>query len=217
MDISEDLANLNHQRFNMWEFDHSNVNTNKPALFMFNGDVYEGINPQSLDIKQIEKAQNHLKILSGLYGIINPLDNMQAYRLEMGTKLEFDIKQKPSLYKFWSDTQTDYIINEFSQNAYLQKLPKVIINLASDEYFKVINTKKLIQNDIKIIKINFEQNKNGIYKNISFLTKYARGLMVRFILQNDIKSITDLHKFNLDGYTYSESLSDSQNLYFRKS
>ncbi len=213
MNISADLAELNFERFQIWSKNHESYFNNKPALFMFNGDVYEGIDALTLTSEQIIKAQKHLRILSGLYGILKPLDHVQPYRLEMGTKLEFDKSQNPNLYTFWGDAQTDYITEEMSE---YKSHSRIIINLASDEYFKVINTKKLINNDIKIIKINFEQNKNGIYKNISFLTKYARGLMVKFILQNNIKTIQDLLKFNLDGYSLFTEHSKQDNLIFRK-
>jgi uncharacterized protein len=210
MGISPSLAKLNLDRFNTWDINKQL----KPALFLFNGDVYDGINAQTLSKEQLEFTNKHLRILSGLYGVLKPLDNISPHRLEMGTKLKHS--NGKDLYSFWQDKPSFEILNHMQEQDYTN-----IINLASDEYFKVINPHiKAMQNtiaNINIVKIIFEQNKNGIYKNISFLTKYARGLMVRYIIDNKINTnIEQLKKFDINGYKYVDNLSDEQNLVFHK-
>jgi len=205
LNISQDLASLNYARFQNWDINHHTMEVKK-SLFLFNGDVYEGIDSLTLDDKELNYCQNYLRILSGLYGILAPFDAIYPYRLEMSTK--FKQEKFKNLYDFWQETQTNYINEYFKVN----KQDNILINLASDEYFKVINTKNLTA---KIIKVVFEQQKNGIFKNISFLTKYARGLMVRYMAQNNIQSITQLKKFNLNGYKFEENLSDEYKLVFR--
>jgi len=202
MGISEELAILNYDRFQNWE-----LNPFIPCIFMFNGDVYEGLQAQKLNPLELAFCQQHIRILSGLYGILRPLDLIKPYRLEMGTKINF--QNFRNLYEFWGPTQTEYL-NAYFDN--LKQEERIVINLASDEYFKSIKPKYL---RAKVIKIVFEQFKNSKYKNISFLTKYARGLMANYIITNQIKDIESLKEFNINGYAFQQELSGEDKLVFR--
>jgi uncharacterized protein len=213
MHISYDLAELNKQRFELWE---SSLNSTyvKPALFLFNGDVYDGIAAQTLSISTIEYIQKHLYILSGLYGLLKPLDMICPHRLEMGTKF-LPNKQNilNNLYTFWQNLPTqalsDLIIKDNKATT--------LINLASNEYFKVIQCKYLQQQQVKIIDIVFEQkSKNNTYKNISFLTKKARGLMVKYMAEKNITLVSELYNFNIDNYVYQIHLSSENKLVFHQ-
>ena len=193
MHISDKLAGLNAARFSQWQPDFSGPEA-KAALFMFNGDVYQGLDAASLTPKQLQFAQQHLRILSGLYGVLRPLDLMLPYRLEMGTKLQNAAGK--DLYAFWQQQITDNL------NKQLTELKSdVLLNLASQEYFKAVKPKAL---QARVITPVFKDFKNGQYKIISFYAKKARGLMARFVIQQQItdhKAITD---FNLAGYQYSK-------------
>ncbi len=193
MDISDKLATLNAVRFSSWSKNFSSENS-RPAIFAFNGDVYEGLDANSLNLKQLKFAQEHIRILSGLYGILKPLDLMQPYRLEMGTSLAN--KSGRDLYAFWREKLTEDIHDELSKHkqAYL-------INLASDEYFKAIDVKKF---EYPIISPVFLDEKDGKYKIISFYAKKARGLMARYVVENQIKTPSELINFDSDWYQYSE-------------
>jgi len=194
MDISDKLATLNAVRFSSWSKNFS-VDNSRPAIFAFNGDVYEGLDANSLTLKQLKFAQEHIRILSGLYGMLKPLDLMQAYRLEMGTSL---VNQSgKDLYAFWREQLTADLSEELSQ----QKQP-YLINLASDEYFKAIDVKKF---EHPIISPVFLDEKDGKYKIISFYAKKARGLMARYVIEQQIKTPEQLNQFDSEGYVYSES------------
>ena len=193
MGISDALIELNRARYQNWSRPFTLQNA-KQAIFSFKGDVYVGLDAATLDLTQLKSAQKTLRILSGLYGMLRPLDLMQAYRLEMGTALP--IASHHNLYEFWTSIITNTIQQEFKN--------KPIINLASEEYFKVINT-KILKN--KIIQPVFKDLKNGHYKIISFYAKKARGLMARFIIDQKIDSPDQLTQFNRAGYQYNEMLS----------
>jgi cytoplasmic iron level regulating protein YaaA (DUF328/UPF0246 family) len=201
MNVSPKIAELNADRFNNWKlpFDLGN---SKPAIFAFKGGVYIGLDAESLSEKEISFAQVHLSVLSGLYGLLRPLDLMQAYRLEMGIK--FGNKRGGNLYEFWADKITDEI-NTREQ--------KTILNLASNEYFKAVNKKKL---KAEIITPIFKDEKNGVLKVISFFAKKARGMMARFIIQNQIVNLEEVKNFNLGGYAFSESLSTDKEWVFTR-
>jgi cytoplasmic iron level regulating protein YaaA (DUF328/UPF0246 family) len=194
MSISPSLAQLNHARFHDWlpPFDASNA---RQALFAFKGDVYIGLDAPSLSSTDISFAQNHLRILSGLYGLLRPLDLIQAYRLEMGTTLQ--TSRGTTLYEFWGSKITDALNQSLTNN----KNP-LLINLASNEYFKVINPKLI---NAQLISPIFKDYKNGQYKIISFFAKKARGLMSAYLIKNRIKSEEDILRFDLNGYRYSKA------------
>jgi hypothetical protein len=196
MSISDKLSGLNAARFAEWQPNFTPENA-KQAVYAFNGDVYTGLEASTLPLDDIEYLQSHLRILSGLYGVLRPLDLMQAYRLEMGTKL--DNERGKNLYEFWGEKITEKL------NQQIEELgTDKIINLASTEYFKSVKKKQL---NAELITPQFKDWKNGQYKMISFFAKKARGLMVRYLAENRIESIEGLLEFDLDGYAYNESLS----------
>ena len=191
MSISENLSEINSNRFKNWRIPF-NGNSDY-AVFMFQGDVYKGLDVKSLSDSEINYAQDNLRILSGLYGILKPLDRILPYRLEMGTKLKTDYGK--NLYEYWGDSIKDFLISEISSS-------EKIVNLASDEYSKAVKLNKF-SNDV--ITPKFLDEKNGKLKMISFYAKKARGLMARHIIQMKAQTIEDLYTFNLEGYKYSES------------
>lgn len=200
MNISEKLALLNSERYKSWKGLKKVSNNSKPAIFVFKGDVYQGLNIESFNKEDLEYSQNHLRLLSGLYGLLRPLDIIEPYRLEMGTKLKTN--EGKNLYEFWDQRISDSIIND------LKSLKSnTVINLASNEYFSSI---KSIEKNTNIISPAFKDLSKGKYKIISFYAKKARGLMASWILKNKIEAGEDLVNFNLDGYSYSEENS-SQN------
>lgn len=205
MSISDKLAALNVARFTEWQSEHNQQNA-KPALFAFKGDVYTGLDAENLTKEQVEYAQKHLRMLSGLYGLLRPLDLMQPYRLEMGTKLT-NPKGK-DLYAFWGN-----IITEKLQQAIDEQEDSVLVNLASDEYFNAVKAKNL---KATIIKPVFLDEKNGKYKVISFYAKKARGMMVRFILEQQPTKIEQLKTFNYAGYWFDEESSNETELVFKR-
>lgn len=192
MDISAKLAELNHQRFKNWKPPFSTENA-KQAVFAFTGDVYDGLDATTLKKRDINFAQNHLRILSGLYGLLRPLDLIQPYRLEMGRPLK--THEAGNLYEFWRDTITE------SLNA---ERGGLVVNLASQEYFKAIDRKKLGK---EIVSPVFKDEKNGTFKIISFYAKKARGTMARFLIRNQITDADGLLGFAEEGYSYNASLS----------
>ena len=202
MGISEKLGQLNAERFQQWHTPFTPENA-RPAALAFNGDVYTGLAAQDFSDKEFDFAQKHLRILSGLYGILRPLDLMQPYRLEMGTK--FENKRGKDLYEFWGDIITDAL------NSELQADDGVLVNLASNEYFKSVRKKKL---DARMITPQFKDWKNGQYKMISFYAKKARGLMCRYAITNGITRADDLKGFDLAGYRFSEEQSSGDNWTF---
>ena len=190
MSISPKLSELNWSR----NQDFQKIDSKeKEAIFAFNGDVYDGIDANTINISNHEKLQNSLRILSGLYGILKPFDKIKAYRLEMGTKIS--INGSKNLYDFWKENVTKSLVNEVNEN-------DIIVNLASNEYFSVID-KSLILNTI--ITPQFKDFKNGKLKIISFYAKKARGLMTRFLIDNDIKKLSEIESFNSSGYMFSQN------------
>jgi len=189
MNISPKLSDLNWLRNQDFKKKNS---LQRQAIFAFNGDVYEGIDVTSISSSNHGKLQNTLRILSGLYGILKPFDNIKPYRLEMGTKIS--IKGSKNLYDFWKKDITNSILKEIEED-------DIIVNLASNEYFSVIDS-SLIEN--KIISPQFKDFKNGKLKIISFYAKKARGLMTRFLIDNDINSSSDIKNFNSSGYMFSK-------------
>ncbi|EKT55419.1 peroxide stress protein YaaA [Providencia burhodogranariea] len=206
MKISDKLAGLNAARFGEWQPDFNPENA-RQAILAFKGDVYTGMQAETFSTQDFEFAQQHLRILSGLYGLLRPLDLMQPYRLEMGTRLKNP--RGKDLYEFWGD-----IITEQLNSAIATQGDHVLVNLASDEYFKSVNAKKL---DGIIVKPVFLDEKNGKYKVISFYAKKARGLMSRFIIQNKLSKTDQLADFNLEGYQFDESQSKGNELVFTRS
>jgi cytoplasmic iron level regulating protein YaaA (DUF328/UPF0246 family) len=203
MHISDKLAGLNAARFAQWQLPFTEQNA-KAALFTFNGDVYQGLDALSLSDDDIAFAQQHLRILSGLYGVLRPLDLMQPYRLEMGTKLANP--QGKDLYAFWQDTITTLLNQQLSAlNS------ELVVNLASQEYFKAVKPKLL---NGRVITPVFKDFKNGQYKIISFFAKKARGLMARYIIQHRLSRAEQLTGFNLAGYQFSREHSSANELVF---
>ena len=199
MDISTSLAELNKKRFN--EFGNQQK---KAAAFAFAGDTYKGLSVEKLDKDDLDFAQKHLRILSGLYGLLRPLDEIEPYRLEMGSKLKGE--HGSSLYEYWGEK----ISENLNQHARMIST-KILVNCASNEYFNAINTKNLL---LKVITPIFMERKNGKEKIISFYAKNARGAMARFIIQNRLQSEEDLKKFDLDGYNYNAEKSSEGKLVF---
>lgn len=205
MVISQKLAELNFSRFQNFEkkFDLKN---SRQSLLAFDGDVYDGFDKKNLSEKDFEFAQNHLRILSGLYGILKPLDLMQPYRLEMGTNfknLKFPAK---NLYQFWGDKISDYLDEELKEMG-----TKQIINLASEEYFEVVNPKKI---SAKIINIAFKEKKGEVFKIVGINAKKARGLMANFVIKNKITEKKYLKSFDEGGYAFAKALSNDLNWVF---
>ena len=205
MGLSDQLAVLNVGRYRDWSKKFTQANS-KPAIYAFDGDVYDGFDVKSLDAKTVAYAQDHIRILSGLYGALRPLDLMQAYRLEMGTT--FKNARGKDLYAFWGNRVTD------SLKKVLEKEKKpVLLNLASEEYFKVLQPKEL---GCPVIAPVFQDAKDGKYKIISFFAKRARGLMARYVVENRISDPADLRGFNLDGYRYYAADSKADKPIFRR-
>jgi cytoplasmic iron level regulating protein YaaA (DUF328/UPF0246 family) len=200
MDLSSDLAQLNHERYAQWQLPFNEENA-KQALFAFEGDVFKALDKESLDKSDIDYLQEHLRILSGLHGVLRPLDLIQPHRLEGGTKLETD--KGDNLYKFWGNKITDFIREEIENDG-----DKILINLASNEYFKYIKKKKL---NADILNLNFKEYKNGKLKTIAIYAKKARGMMLHYISKNRINKTEDLKGFDYDGYAYSEEHSKNKN------
>lgn len=205
MGISDKLALLNAERFNDWQLDFSPDNA-RQAILAFKGDVYTGLQAEDFSEKDFDFAQGHLRMLSGLYGLLRPLDLMMPYRLEMGIRLENP--QGANLYAFWGDLLTEKLNKLLAEQG-----DKVLINLASDEYFKAVKSAKL---DGEIIKPVFLDQKNGNYKVISFYAKKARGLMSRFIIKERLSKVSQLQDFNLEGYEYDPARSAGNELVFTR-
>jgi cytoplasmic iron level regulating protein YaaA (DUF328/UPF0246 family) len=193
MSISDKLSKLNFDRFQTFSTPFTLSNA-KQALLAFKGDVYNGIDAPNLSLDDLEFAQGHLRMLSGLYGVIRPLDLIQPYRLEMGTKLKNS--QGKNLYEFWND-QISQVLNEDES--------EVIINLASNEYFKGIDKNSI---NAKIINIAFKELKNDVYKIIGIYAKRARGLMVNYMIKNRLTEPESLKDFNVEGYQFRQAMSD---------
>ncbi len=205
MGISDKLAQLNAARFQAWStpFDLANA---KQAVLAFKGDVYAGLNAETLTAKELDFAQQHLRILSGLYGLLRPLDLMQAYRLEMGTR--FANERGKDLYQFWGNLITGQLNAELAK----QKKP-TLINLASNEYFKSVQAKDIAGSIITPV---FKDWKNGQYKIISFYAKKARGLMCRYVIDNKIDQPEKLQGFDYEGYAFDETVSSDHEWVFTR-
>jgi cytoplasmic iron level regulating protein YaaA (DUF328/UPF0246 family) len=196
MGISESLAELNHSRYQSWVAPHPDEGS-KPAIFAFQGDVYQGLQAETLTLKQLELAQDQLRILSGLYGVLRPLDRILPYRLEMGTTLP-NARGK-DLYAFWGDRVTELIAAQMQTNR-----SRFLLNLASNEYFRVIAAAGL---PAPVIAPAFKEFKNGSYKMISFFAKKARGTMAAWVIRNRVKTPAKLLQFAEDGYRYDAATS----------
>ncbi|EIJ67389.1 peroxide stress protein YaaA [Pasteurella bettyae] len=205
MSISDKLAGLNMARFAEWQIDHNEQNA-RAAIYAFKGDVYTGLEVETLTNDDVLFAQKHLRMLSGLYGLLKSLDLMQAYRLEMGTKL-VNTKGK-DLYSFWGN-----IITESVQTALDEQGDNILVNLASDEYYKSVKAESL---KAQIIKPIFLDNKAGKYKVISFYAKKARGLMCRYMIQNRLTQVEQLKEFDLAGYWFDEKASSTSEFVFKR-
>ncbi|QWA10177.1 peroxide stress protein YaaA [Sodalis ligni] len=205
MGISDKLASLNVARFQSWQEEFTPDNA-RQAILAFKGDVYNGLRADTFDEEDFDFAQTHLRILSGLYGILRPLDLMQPYRLEMGIKLANP--RGADLYRFWGDTLTDTL-----QEALEEQQDDVLINLASEEYFRAVNEKKLAG---RIIKPVFLDQKNGKYKVISFNAKKARGMMSRFIITGRLSRPEQLTEFHDGGYVYDAAQSSETEFIFKR-
>lgn len=205
MDLSDTLSGLNVARYQAWSTRATPKNA-RQALLAFNGDVYDGLNARSLDADALDWAQHHVCILSGLYGVLRPLDLMQAYRLEMGTRLPNP--QGRDLYQFWGQRITDYLNTRLQSDS-----SPVVVNLASVEYFKSVQTRTL---KASVVECVFQENKGGQYKIISFAAKRARGMMARFAIDQRLQHPEQLRAFDADGYAWCASESTPERLVFRR-
>jgi uncharacterized protein len=205
MRVSPKIGELNFSRFINWMSPFTPENA-RQAIYAFKGDVYTGIEVETYKAADLDFAQKHLRILSGLYGVLRPLDLMQAYRLEMGSR--FANAKGSNLYEFWDDQVTRSI-----NSAIAEQQGRVLINLASNEYFKVLKTKEL---NADIITPVFKDYKNGKYKVVSFFAKKARGLMTSYIIKNRLKKVEDLKSFDISGYGFNEALSDDSEFVFTR-
>ena len=203
MAISDKLADLNWQRNKAWKTPFNSSNA-RPAVYAFDGDVYTGLDAYSIPMEKLDVLQERLRILSGLYGVLKPLDLMQAYRLEMGTKLP--IGESNNLYDFWKSTVTACLNKELKKG-------ELFVNLASNEYFSVIDTKAL---KVPVITPDFKDYKDGKLKMISFFAKKARGMMVRYIIDTNAETIDDLKGFKYEGYQFDANLSKGNNFVFTR-
>jgi len=201
MGISPKLAQLNNERYATWKSAPA-----KQAIFAYNGDVYDGLDARTLTIREIEFTQDHLRILSGLYGFLRPLDIIKPYRIDMGTS--FSTPKGATLYKYWGDRITDQLKKSLKESG-----SNILINLASLEYFSAVNTRKL---NTRIITPAFKDRSNGTYAMVSFFAKKARGMMSRYIIQNAITDHEMLVSFDAGGYHFNHELSKKDNWVFTR-
>jgi len=201
MSISDNLGQLNYHRNQDWSLPFTKDNA-RPAVYAFNGDVYRGLDAYTIEEEKLNKLQDTVRIISGLYGILRPMDLMQPYRLEMGTK--FSVGKNKNLYEFWKTKVTKALNEELEDD-------ELFLNLASNEYFKAIDVKTL---KVPVITANFKDFKNGEYKMISFFAKAARGMMARYVIDTNAKTIDDLKGFNYEGYNFSEPMSTETEIVF---
>ena len=205
MGLSDDLAALNAGRYRAWSPQSTAANS-RPAALAFNGDVYGGLDARTLKPSQLDWAQQHVVILSGLYGALRPLDRLQPYRLEMGTRLA--TAHGKDLYAFWGDTLAQYLNHRLAEQAH-----PVVVNLASVEYFKAAGRKAL---NARVVDCVFEECKGGRYKVISFFAKRARGLMARWAVQHKVATVNKLRRFDVEGYRLDAAESGPDRLVFRR-
>jgi len=203
MKVSDNIGELNYNRFQDWELPFTSENS-RQAIYAFSGDVYRGFDAYTLETSKLDTVENTVRILSGLYGVLKPLDLIQPYRLEMGTKLP--VGKNKNLYEFWKKDITAKLNEELEDN-------EVFVNLASNEYFKAIDTKTL---KVPVINIAFKEFKDDKYKIVAIYAKLARGLMARYIVENNCQTIEDLKGFRVENYGFSEELSDETNLVFTR-
>ena len=205
MKISDSLAELNHRRYAEWQAD-ANEDNARAAIFAFKGDVYQGLDAQSFGARDLNFAQKHLRVLSGLHGLLRPLDLIQPYRLEMGTRLT--TRRGSNLYQFWGDKVTDNI-----NKALAQQTSKVLVNLASNEYYKVVQPALIMG---QILNINFKELRDGKYRFVSFSAKKARGLMARYMVDNRITQPNQLRQFDVENYAFNDALSSEDEWIFTR-
>ncbi|MEO9869030.1 peroxide stress protein YaaA [Ekhidna sp.] len=205
MSISDNLAELNVDRYRKFESIHSKKNA-KPSVLAFQGDVYQGLKAETFDETKMDFAQKHFRILSGLYGLLRPLDLIQPYRLEMGTKLAFD--DYNTLYQYWDNKILNLLLKDLKAQG-----DDIILNLASVEYFKSVHKKDV---PATIIDVEFKDFKNGQYKIISFYAKKARGLMSKYVIENQISDPADLRGFDYEGYYFDKSASTEKMFAFKR-
>jgi len=201
MKLSDNLAQLNYERFQEYS-----KGPKSPAIYAFMGDTYKGLEAKTYSEGDLEYAQGHLNILSGLYGLLRPLDEMKPYRLEMGTR--FPVKDSKNLYEFWGNDIADNLNKQLESTK-----SKFLVNLASEEYFKSVKRDFL---NAQIIDVKFLENKNGAYKMIGLMAKRARGMMATYIIKNKVKTLAKLKKFDVDGYKFSETESSETVLVFKR-
>jgi len=201
MSISDALGQLNYERNQSWQLPFTTDNA-RQAIYAFSGDVYRGLDAYTIPEKRFETMNNTVRIISGLYGLLKPTDLIQPYRLEMGTK--FPVGKNKNLYEFWSKTITKSLNEELEDN-------ELFLNLASNEYFKAIDTKLL---KVQVVTCNFKDFKNGEYKTIMTFAKLARGYMTRYIIDTNAKTLDDVKGFHYEGYGFSEQMSNSNELVF---
>ena len=205
MGISEELAETNVKRFKQWKTPFTNENA-KQSILAFKGQVYDGLKAWEMSPQDLQASQRYLRILSGLYGVLKPLDLMKAYRLEMGTRVS--IGGTKNLYEFWGDQITNELNNDLAQYGY-----DTLINLASNEYFKAVKKKNL---QARIITPNFKEERDGGYKMITFYAKVARGLMTRFIIENALEDPEMIKTFDVDGYRFNPEISTEDSWIFTR-
>jgi cytoplasmic iron level regulating protein YaaA (DUF328/UPF0246 family) len=203
MKISDNLGQLNYERNQDWQLPFTKDNA-RQALYAFSGDVYRGIDAYTIDTKKLDKVEDTVRIISGLYGILKPLDLIQPYRLEMGTRMP--VGKNKNLYEFWKKKVTQALNEELEDG-------ELFLNLASNEYFKAIDTKAL---KVPVVNVAFKEFKNGQYKIVAIFAKLARGLMTRYIIDTDAKTIENVKGFNYDNYGFSEELSSENELVFTR-
>ena len=203
MSISSNLGDLNYERNNSWQLPFSPENA-RQSIYAFSGDVYRGLDSYTIEESKIDFMQNSVRIISGLYGLLKPLDLIQPYRLEMGTKMPVD--NNKNLYEYWRQKITSQLNDELTYD-------EPVLNLASNEYFKAIDSKVVKS---MVYSANFKQLKNGEYKTITIFSKKARGMMTRFIIDNNITDVSDLKSFNYDGYLFHELLSNEKEFIFTR-
>jgi uncharacterized protein len=203
MHISTKLGALNYERNQNWSLPFSSDNA-RQAIYAFNGDVYRGLDAYTISEEKLDVLQNTVRIISGLYGLLKPLDLIQPYRLEMGTK--FPVGKNKNLYEFWRKKITSTLNDEMDEN-------EPLVNLASQEYFKAIDVKAL---KAPIIHIDFKEFKNGQFKTIAIFSKRARGLMTRYIVDSNAQNVEDLKNFNTDRYILDDQLSTENKLVFTR-
>ncbi|NRD24674.1 peroxide stress protein YaaA [Winogradskyella litoriviva] len=203
MHISDNLGQLNYERNQEWTLPFTADNA-RQAIYAFSGDVYRGLDAYTIHTDKLDKVENTVRILSGLYGVLKPLDLIQPYRLEMGTKMP--VGKNKNLYEFWKKKVTKALNDDLDDD-------ELFLNLASNEYFKAIDTKAL---KVPVVNVAFKEFKNGQYKIVAIFAKLARGLMARYIIDTDAKTLDDVKGFNLENYGFSEELSSENELVFTR-